>query len=72
MHLVFSRIHLRAVRVRAGYSRPRLAWETSLAASTIKSYEQGYSNPSVAALGRLAGALGCGVNEFYSAASDVA
>lgn len=37
-----------------------------LAASTIKSYEQGRSAPSAAALGRLAAALGCSVGALYS------
>lgn len=72
MHLYFSPTHLRVLRMKAGYSRPLLAKCTSLAPSTIKSYEQGWSTPSVAALGRLAVALGCTVDALYSGERRVA
>jgi len=65
MHLTFSPDQLRALRKRAGWTRAFLAHRTQLATSTIQSYEQGQSNPSAAALGRLAMALSCTVDDLF-------
>jgi len=41
-----------------------------LAPETIRAYEAGRKNPSAAALGRLAAALGCEVGDFYGPLAD--
>lgn len=66
----FSPPRLRALRNVAGCTRPDLAARTDLSPLTITGYEQGKSTPSAAALGKLADALGCRVDDFYDGGRD--
>lgn len=65
MHLTFSPARLRALREDAGWKRPVLARRAGLSVSTIRDYEHGYHAPSAAALGRLAVALHCSIDELF-------
>lgn len=65
MHLTFSPGRLRVLREKAGWTRAFLAHRTQLATSTIQSYEQGKATPSAGALGRLAMALSCTVDDLF-------
>jgi transcriptional regulator with XRE-family HTH domain len=72
----FSPERLRALRLAAGWKRPALAERADLRPATIVSYESGYTTPSAAALGRLATALRCRIDDLFEsiegAGSDAA
>ena len=65
MNLHFSPERLRGLRHSAGWTRAILADRAVLATSTIQAYEQGRAAPSAAALGRLAMALSCSIDDLY-------
>jgi len=67
MHpLHYSPARLRAIRVETGLTRSDLALACGMSPGTIKDYEAGRHAPGAFALGRLATALGCSVDDFYT------
>lgn len=58
-------MRLRVLRNLCGWTRPELARRADLSPLTITSYEIGKVQPSAAALGRLADALGCSIDALY-------
>ena len=64
--LLYSPARLRAIRVESGLTRPDLARSCGMSPGTIKDYENGRHAPGAFALGRLATALGCSVDDFYT------
>lgn len=73
MNLVFSPERLRAMREAVGFTRPTLGRRTRINIRTLEGYEAGRTAPSAAALGILAAALGCTVDDFFTwSAEDLA
>jgi transcriptional regulator with XRE-family HTH domain len=73
MKLEFSPDRLREIREAVGFTRPTLGRRTRMNVRTIEGYEFGRSAPSAAALGVLAAALGCTVDDFFTwSAEDLA
>lgn len=66
MHAVaFSPERLRTLRGQAGYTRQDLAERCGLSPGAIKDWELGRHVPLAPALGHLAAALRCSVDDFY-------
>ncbi len=63
-------MRLRALRNLCGWSRPELARRADLSPLTITSYEIAKVQPSAAALGRLADALGCQIDALFRRGPD--
>jgi len=66
----FDRSMLRAARERRGLTREQVALLTGKTYSAIAKIENGINAPSSGTLGRLAGALGCTVADFFDPECD--
>jgi transcriptional regulator with XRE-family HTH domain len=64
--------HMRGLREAAGLSRPELARRAAVPVSTLRNWEAGRGFPGLAALLRLAGALGVPVERFAEGVEDPA
>lgn len=72
MYAIFCPARLRELRRLAGLSRPALARQVALSPLSLKDYETGRNLPSVAALGRIAGALACPIDALYDRDGEAA
>jgi transcriptional regulator with XRE-family HTH domain len=64
--------HLQALREKAGLSRSALARQASIPVSTLRNWETGQGFPPLAALVKLARALGVPVERFANGVDDPA
>jgi transcriptional regulator with XRE-family HTH domain len=62
----FSGVRLRSLREAANLKREALAVATSRSFSSVVKWERDENIPSANDIGRIAEALGCGVEEFYA------
>jgi transcriptional regulator with XRE-family HTH domain len=67
---VFSPRRVREARAAAGLTREEAAVAIGRSFQTIRSYEEGRISPPAAMLGRLAAALGVGVEDFFESTTD--
>lgn len=61
----FSGSKLTELRTAAGITRERLAVDTGLSFAAVQQYEIGRSTPRTTNLARLAGRLGCRIDDLF-------